>query len=106
MDFWWPGREFNPLHADFQSAALPTELPGQTEPRIRQGRRGIVNYGIEINALRAGPAPGFRNPYCGNTSRVAAGKDAAQRSDTTEAGCAASLQALAPQFARSASQCR
>ena len=25
---WWPGRELNPRHADFQSAALPTELPG------------------------------------------------------------------------------
>jgi hypothetical protein len=26
--YWWPGRELNPRHADFQSAALPTELPG------------------------------------------------------------------------------
>src|ERR1700721_2154048 len=26
---WWPGRELNPRHADFQSAALPTELPGR-----------------------------------------------------------------------------
>ena len=26
----WPGRELNPRHADFQSAALPTELPGRT----------------------------------------------------------------------------
>jgi hypothetical protein len=25
----WPGRELNPRHADFQSAALPTELPGR-----------------------------------------------------------------------------
>jgi hypothetical protein len=24
----WPGRESNPRHADFQSAALPAELPG------------------------------------------------------------------------------
>src|ERR671916_487783 len=31
----WPGRELNPRHADFQSAALPTELPG----------RGAVNIG-------------------------------------------------------------
>ena len=28
---WWPGRELNPRHADFQSAALPTELPGHPE---------------------------------------------------------------------------
>ncbi len=25
--FWWPGAELNRRHADFQSAALPTELP-------------------------------------------------------------------------------
>ncbi len=25
----WPGTELNRRHADFQSAALPTELPGQ-----------------------------------------------------------------------------
>ena len=24
---WWPGRESNPRHGDFQSPALPTELP-------------------------------------------------------------------------------
>jgi hypothetical protein len=40
---WWPGRELNPRHADFQSAALPTELPGRTKPRIRQGCFQIVN---------------------------------------------------------------
>ena len=27
--YWWPGPESNWRHADFQSAALPTELPGQ-----------------------------------------------------------------------------
>lgn len=26
--WWWPGAESNCRHADFQSAALPTELPG------------------------------------------------------------------------------
>jgi hypothetical protein len=40
---WWPGRELNPRHADFQSAALPTELPGRAEPRIRHRLNEIVN---------------------------------------------------------------
>ena len=43
---WWPGRELNPRHADFQSAALPTELPGPGESRIKQAQRRIVNYGL------------------------------------------------------------
>ncbi len=25
---WWPGTELNRRHIDFQSTALPTELPG------------------------------------------------------------------------------
>src|SRR5438093_1094529 len=43
---WWPGTESNRRHADFQSAALPAELPGrgrrtsiQTRTR-QQGQRG------------------------------------------------------------------
>ena len=36
----WPGRESNPRRADFQSAALPTELPGPTtlwlSPELRR----------------------------------------------------------------------
>ena len=26
---WWSGRDLNPRHGDFQSPALPTELPDQ-----------------------------------------------------------------------------
>ena len=33
---WWPGAESNRRHADFQSAALPTELPGQKRPQFNQ----------------------------------------------------------------------
>ena len=29
MIIWWPGTGSNRRHADFQSAALPTELPGR-----------------------------------------------------------------------------
>ena len=32
--FWWPVSESNQGHADFQSAALPTELTGQKEGAI------------------------------------------------------------------------
>src|ERR1700742_2831325 len=32
-DRWCPGAELNHRHADFQSAALPTELPGHTVER-------------------------------------------------------------------------
>jgi hypothetical protein len=43
LDDEMAGRELNPRHADFQSAALPTELPGPTERRIKQARPQIVN---------------------------------------------------------------
>src|SRR5690606_33289062 len=36
---WWPGRESNPRHGDFQSPALPTELPGQREGGMIRARR-------------------------------------------------------------------
>ena len=35
---WWPGTESNCRHGDFQSPALPTELPGHLcLVRLRKG---------------------------------------------------------------------
>ena len=52
--YWWPGTELNRRHKDFQSSALPTELPGPvlrgaaktegswTPPASRAGRKGAI----------------------------------------------------------------
>jgi hypothetical protein len=50
--YWWPGTESNRRHGDFQSPALPTELPGHlpaegdltaaAEPRIKAATAAIV----------------------------------------------------------------
>ena len=35
---WCPGTELNRRHEDFQSSALPTELPGPEEGREERGK--------------------------------------------------------------------
>jgi hypothetical protein len=51
LETWWPGTESNRRHGDFQSPALPTELPGQNacehqrcrvEPCIKSEARRFV----------------------------------------------------------------
>ena len=37
---WCPGAELNHRHSDFQSLALPTELPGHC-PALRPGSAGL-----------------------------------------------------------------
>src|SRR5215510_3802191 len=70
---WWPGTELNRRHADFQSAALPTELPGQRQqPTIVAGGRA---------ERQRAPPPGYTGPTAGHLegdqdARSAAGEAA------------------------------
>src|ERR1700733_4081508 len=50
---WCPGAELNHRHADFQSAALPTELPGQTAENPGRARK---------DGLFSGPFPPWQAP--------------------------------------------
>src|SRR6476619_4530238 len=47
----WLGRESNPRHEDFQSSALPTELPS------RFGRGERIAQGIRIDKRDGGKCP-------------------------------------------------
>src|SRR5262249_37431963 len=51
---WWPGSESNQRHADFQSAALPTELPGQAGRTARAG--SVRKEGRVLNRRTPGPS--------------------------------------------------
>ena len=62
---WWPGSESNQRHADFQSAALPTELPGHC---WNIPRRGALDRGARIRpAGPGGPSSnrGLKALICG-----------------------------------------
>src|ERR1035438_2347947 len=41
---WWPGTGSNRRHADFQSAALPAELPGRGNPSVAIPSRGAQRF--------------------------------------------------------------
>src|SRR5688572_4782037 len=86
---WWPGSESNQRHADFQSAALPTELPGHAgrhdshkggideRTRIKSAARGVVKK-KGIRQARAPRAPGWRasttSTAARSTERPASGR--------------------------------
>ena len=48
---WWPGAELNCRHHDFQSCALPTELPGRSESGAPPHLRTIAQAVISGTAL-------------------------------------------------------
>src|SRR5690606_28371947 len=53
---WCPESESNQRHADFQSAALPTELSGRPLDRGRdtpRGGRGRLALGLRVSRARA-----------------------------------------------------
>src|ERR1035438_756312 len=59
---WWPGTGSNRRHADFQSAALPAELPGRGIPsvaiqsraaqRFEDSSGGLFHVGVQTVAVR------------------------------------------------------
>ena len=69
---WWPGRESNPRHGDFQSPALPTELPGRiTAGRVRCAMIRISSGAGKRPAREFVPAEGLNfAPARGNAGVV------------------------------------
>ena len=89
---WCPGTGSNRRHCDFQSHALPTELPGHTPPRRREG--GPI-------AMRCRPCPAqasratLRSADRGSGSRrraTAGGRD--HGTPASKKGCARAPAAL------------
>jgi hypothetical protein len=55
---WCPGAELNHRHCDFQSHALPTELPGHFADHAARERRFIVRPGSPVHHASPSATPG------------------------------------------------
>src|SRR6266446_1959736 len=49
---WCPGAELNHRHTDFQSVALPTELPGPSATGAYRGRSALLSSGALLSRPR------------------------------------------------------
>ncbi len=58
-EIWWPGTESNCRHGDFQSPALPTELPGRGEGSIKLGQTAHVKSVLVLHRVERIP-PAWR----------------------------------------------
>src|SRR6478672_3951688 len=75
---WWPGTESNRRHGDFQSPALPTELPGhdvaagrRERPRITAARRcGVKGNNGTQHAQPNRKVTHENNPVSGSAART------------------------------------
>ncbi len=75
LEKWCPGAELNHRHCDFQSHALPTELPGHPGRRrqpIQYATRPIKQRPV---AIRAGPHPARRPGRGYDTGQSASARD-------------------------------